>query len=454
MRSYQRLLETTLGNSLAEDVPVELPDEISLQSIWFNGQFGREFSTTDGRSVRIRQFGFWNHAAGPDFLHASVEIDGEVRTGPLEIDTHSSDWESHGHDSNPAFNEVILHVVFEDSQQTHFTRTEDHREVAKVVVPSQIIEKALQQPRRATATASIGRCYTPLESMRTDSIQSLMIEAAKHRCSQKSKRLLNIQEAHGKDQALWIALSETLGYRPNKQSMAQIAQRLPIHFLKQHTGLSAPLAFGIAGFLHPDSHEQAPLDSQQWLQELWATWWKLRDKHELCDARSIQWCRTGIRPINHPQRRLAALALISQHWPTFRKLSGQTDALIQWLEGLEDPFWSHHYTLTSKRSERRLSLIGKDRVRDLLINHLLPLRIADGDEAAWASYLKFPAPTTSEQVNRASTRLFGQRTDKKEFMKKAWQHQALLQIYHDFCLEDDSDCESCPFPEQLRQFGQ
>lgn len=449
MLSYPQLLASTFPPTLREPEQIRLPDEISLQAIWFNGQFGREFLTTDGRSVRIRQFGFWNRAAGPDFLHASVEINGEVHTGPLELDTHSSDWEAHGHDTNPAFNEVILHVVFLAGSHTHFTRTENHREVPKVILPEEVVQSALQTPRYATATASIGRCFTPLEKLPKDSILRLMQEAAKHRCSNKAKRLQSIIESHSRDQALWIALAETLGYHPNKQTMTQLAQRLPIHYLSQNTQLSAPLIFGTAGFLHPEIHEQAPIESQQWLQELWETWWKHRGKHELAEERAIQWIRSGIRPINHPQRRLAALALIAKHWPTFRKLATQSDTLIEWLESLHDDFWSHHYTLTSKRSEKKLALIGKDRIRDLLINHLLPLRIKNGDPIAWNQYLKFPAPAISEPVNRASTRLFGERPDKKDFMKYAWQHQALLQIYNDFCLEDDSDCKSCPFPEQL-----
>ncbi len=453
MRSYSQLLLDVYGNRLAEAPPLDLPDEITLQAIWFNGLFGRTFTTTDGRSVVVRQFGFWNRTAGPDFLHTAFEIDGETHSGSIELETNASDWESHGHDTNPAFNDVILHVIFQDSETRHFTRSENHSDIPKVVIPESVVKEALQQPRHTTATASIGRCFMPLQYMTAGAIEQVMLAAAKHRCALKAKRHQLIHDAHGKDQALWIALAETLGYRPNKNAMAQLAQRMPIHYLRQHSDLAYPLLFGIGGFLHPDIHEQAPAESKLWLEELWQTWWMHRGEHELSEDRSIQWTRTGIRPINHPQRRLAALGSIAQHWPSFRKLSGQTDSLIEWLENLDDPFWSHHYTLTSKRSEKRLALIGKDRIRDLLINHLLPIRIIQNDTSAWDHYLRLPAPATSESINRVSTRLFGQRPDKKEFLKKAWQHQALLQIYHDFCLEDTTDCDTCPFPEQLNQLS-
>lgn len=450
MQRYRQLL----GNCdlLQEAVPLPLPDEITLQSIWFNGQFGRTFYTTDHLPVVIRQLGFWNRSAGPDFLNASAEINGIVHTGPLEIDIRASDWETHGHSENPAFDDTILHVIFEPPSQTHYTRTSQHREVPKIIVPPHLIQQALQHPLQATTTAHAGRCSTPLQHMPLKDVDQLMQEAARHRCHQKAKRLQIIHETHGKDQALWIALAETLGYRPNKINMVLLTQRLPIHYLQQHTHLAFPLLFGVAGFLHPEIHEKSADDSKLWLQDLWQTWWKHRSEHEVTPERRIPWSFQGIRPINHPQRRIAALAHIASHWPTFRKLSLQPKLLTPWLSDLRDPFWSHHFTLTSERKDSPLALIGKDRIQDLLVNHLLPLRISQGDDIAWQHYLKLPAPATSEPVQRALIRLFGKRDDIASFSRKAWQHQALLQIYHDFCLQDNSDCAHCPFPEQLRHF--
>ena len=63
-----------------------LPPELELQALWFGGAFGRDFRTTGGKTVRIVQFGEWNRGAGPDFIQTAVEIDGELRTGPLELD--------------------------------------------------------------------------------------------------------------------------------------------------------------------------------------------------------------------------------------------------------------------------------------------------------------------------------------------------------------------------------
>ncbi len=457
-QTYASLLDSLRPlNLLHESSPhqLDLPDELELQSIWFNGQFGRDFQTTCGKTVHIDQFGFWNRSAGPDFLHASVSINGKSVSGPLEIDTRPSDWESHGHDTNPAFNGTILHVVFEPSAHNHFTRTEDHSEVPKVVIPTTVIQTTLQAPLYASAPYHIGRCFKPLANTPSTRVVELLEQAARHRCQLKARRLHAIRDSHGSDQALWTAVAETLGYRPNKLSMSLIAQRLPITQLSklQHEPdrLQA-IIFGTAGFLHPDIHQKAPIESQQWLENLWDTWWQERTIYELDPSRAINWTLHGNRPINHPQRRLATLAAIAQHWQKFRSLTTQPSNLTEWLTSLEDDFWSHHYTLTSKTSEKRLALIGKDRIHDLIINHLLPMQITERNDITWQTYQSFPAPAVNEKVKRAHFRLFGDRPEAKQFLKKSWHHQALLQIYQDFCLADTSDCTQCPFPEQLAQF--
>ena len=89
---------------------------------------------------------------------------------------------------------------------------------------------------------------------------------------------------------------------------------------------------------------------------------------------------------------------------------------------------------------------------EFLANYYIPRWSWNNPEAAWQAFRKLPGGTPSDPVRRATTRLFGSRRDQAEFHRKLWQQQALLQVYSDFCLQDASDCEDCPFPEQLRQW--
>lgn len=453
---YPDILQQLSPTTLCEDAPetLPLPSEIELQSLWFNGQFGRTFTTTDGQSVNIIQLGDWNRGQGPDFLRAVVDINGQRHHGPLEIDTRPSDWVQHQHSTNPAFDSTILHVVFQSETTQTFTRTSNHRCVPRVILSEAQVQTALQRSLYATHTTHLGRCSTPLRHLSVPQIEQFMHQAVTHRLQLKYAIFQRTADIHGEEQALWLSIAQTLGYRPNKLNMTVLAQRLPIRALSQQGENIVPFMFGTAGYLHPDIHEEAQHDAKQWLRNLWDSWWQIRQHFELTPARSIPWSRKAIRPVNHPQRRLAALACIVQNWAEFRRLTEHPEQCLEFLTNLKESFWNHHYTLTSKRSATPLRLIGRDRAQDFLINHLYP-RLLCGNSASsatWSEYKHYPAPSNNDNVTRAARRLFGQHPQRAQFLKKAWHHQALLQIYQDFCLADTSECDDCPFPEQLPEW--
>lgn len=457
---YATLLETirTSGTHVAED-PGPLPDELELQSLWFAGAFGRDFQTTSGQAVRIIQYGEWNHAAGPDFLHAAVEIDGILHSGPLEIDTHPSDWEQHGHAINPAFDQVILHVVFEPGRQTHFTRSSSGREIPRSVVPIDRIHEALNHPILSRAASHHGRCSHPLAELPEERVDDLLTEAARFRLQRKSRQLQQLEDSHGLKDALWQSLARALGYGPNKLPMTLLGQRASRRQLKNlRTNIAREsLIFGLAGFLSPNLHKQAPVESRRYLETLWQHWWKLREHHEPCPERTLRWTLGGSRPPNHAHRRLGALAAVSGEWskiarPVQRPTAAAMKTLRERLTHLEHPFWTHHYTLNSKKTSRPVALFGAARANEFLGNYYIPRWSLTNPESAWLAFLKLPGGTPSDPVRRAATRIFGSRPDQSRFHRKLWQQQALLQIYQDFCLQDTSDCQDCPFPEQLTQW--
>ena len=451
--SYDDILARVWSSSprAGEEPPLRLPEELALQALWFDGLFGDEFTTTDGRPVRIVQLGEWNRAAGPDFLHCAVEIDGERHSGPVELDTHPSDWEAHGHSTNPAFNDVVLHVVFRAEGPESFARTSDHRLVPRVVVPRDRIADALDLPRRDVAVARAGRCSEPLGNHSPESIQRLLTEAARRRAEQKAARFLRTAAVQGRDAALFQALAETLGYRVNRLPMRLLAQRVPVAALRE-TPPEAVL-LGAAGFLDPEMIERAPADTRDHLTALWNDWWKLRARFGAGPERALPWSLAGQRPANHPHRRVAALAVLAARWAGFRRHAMarpfSPKAVIRYLGELSHPFWDHHYTLASKPTARPLALVGRDRALELLANHLVPLALHEDPHFSWDDYLRLPSPAANTKIKRACLRLFGDRDDLAQILRPLAHHQAILEIYHDFCLEDDSDCSECPFPEQL-----
>ena len=456
MTRYGQLVYESSGSStLAEASPLELPDEITLQSLWFAGQFGKRFTSTDGKAVEIIQFGHWNRSAGPDFLEVAVEIDGKVIKGPLEFDTHTLDWEGHGHAENPEFDSTILHVSISAPSSDYFIRTSKGQQVPSVILPPELVRSALVQPRFSVANAHPGRCSTPLQNMPTETVLDLQRSAALHRASEKARRLQRSINVHGVNETLWQALARALGYRNNQLPFTLISQRLNIRSLLQDVENIEPLLFGAAGFLNANLVDRAEGDSQDYLRNLWERWWQLRSEYELAHSRALTWKMAGVRPVNHPHRRLGALTALALSWRSyshsFREMPYRD--LEKKLVSLQHPFWSHHYTLTSKTSEKPIALIGSARAKDFIMNVIAPLRLERG-EIEWPAYAKLSASTQNEKLDKATVRLFGKRADTKLFLKKAWQQQALLQIYDDFCLNDSSDCADCHFPEQLAQWTQ
>jgi hypothetical protein len=237
--------------------------------------------------------------------------------------------------------------------------------------------------------------------------------------------------------------------------MSVLAQRLPLRLLQKRANDAGALLYGVAGFL--DGREPAHGDdaTRAWLRELWERWWKCRaDFTPASTARPIRWTVSGTRPVNHPQRRIAALWQIVLHWKAIRRLidpaSFDERKFTTHLESLTHPYWSTHYTLSAMPSPAPLALLGVQRCRDILANLVYPLLVPQREEL-WQKYKRLPATEQSSRTHVAGLRLFGSPARAARFSGRLWQHQALLQIYEDFCLAGERGCDGCPFPEQIAE---
>jgi hypothetical protein len=254
---------------------------------------------------------------------------------------------------------------------------------------------------------------------------------------------------------LFQSTAETLGYRGNALAMRLLAQRAPLALLKTEGPAAEAVLFGTAGFLAPLLHEQAPPDTRDYLRGLWDDWWKSRARFEATGSRAIPWKTHGQRPANHPHRRVGALSALLAVWPQYRRLALARPfthkPLVDFLHALDHPFWSRRHTLTSAATPGRISLFGKTHALELIANHLAPLAMHEGG-MSFRSYQKLRNSAANEKVKRCAIRLFGSLKAAEPWTRRVCHHQALLQVYQDFCLEDFSDCQNCPFPEQLQQW--
>ena len=204
---------------------------------------------------------------------------------------------------------------------------------------------------------------------------------------------------------------------------------------------------GVSGLL-PEELTRAQKSSDTFLRRAWDSWWRERDRLEDCILPREVWKFHGLRPANHPQRRLALAAhwlaagnLIQQleQW-CVREIAGKklVTSLHEIFQVERDEFWSWHWTFNSARMTRPQPLLGEARVTDLAVNVVLPwlwIRAREGGNGKLQReverrFLAWPA-AEDNAVKLARQRLLG--TGHARVLKSAASQQGLMQIVRDFC---------------------
>jgi hypothetical protein len=440
--SFRSLYLRALEIPLVEEEPAlsRRWSELEYQALWYAGAFGSSFRSTNGSLVEVIQFGFWNREPGPDFVNAVVRLDGTQEfKGDIELDINIADWERHGHGDNPAFRNVVLHLFLQNSGSEFFTRTTDHREVTQV----QLKASGMMLTDTGTALAKPGACCAPLNNLGEGQLDQIIETAARIRLEKKSLALRRSVRIHGIDEALFQALAIALGYKWNKIPFLIIAQRATLARLRSDPAVAEAILFGLSGFL--EHSFDASQQDDRYLSRLWTHWWKMRSGLHESMLRADLWRLGGSRPNNHPHRRLGALAQIAVGWSDFCKLTTDLNAAVVWFQRLTHPFWDFHYSLQSAPAQRRISLIGASRVKDIVANVLFPLLTISGN-ADWTAFKSIRAELGNTLLEIVCLRLFGDSGRGQEHAHFLYQQQGLLQIFEDFCLNDRSDCRACRFP--------
>src|SRR5207247_3017865 len=195
MRATARIRERPLF------VSPRIMHEMELQARWFAGDFGKHFVAISGEKIDVVQFGTWNRESGPDFRDAAIRVNGsEPIRGAIEIDVSDRSWEAHGHATNPAFEETVLHVFVEKSDREFFARTKSNRNVPQVWIDPKMLPDAFGAN---LPLARPGRCQAPLRGLPEERVCSVLDVAAQFRLQQKAKRIRNKIESHTRDEALF-----------------------------------------------------------------------------------------------------------------------------------------------------------------------------------------------------------------------------------------------------------
>lgn len=445
------MLRSSRVHERALFVPLSAPNELELQARWFAGDFGRSFVSTRGNHIDIVQFGSWNREAGPDFSDAAVSVNGgNPILGSIEIDLTDRNWDLHGHATNPAFEETVLHVFVDKSDREFFTRTKSNRNVPQIRIDPATLPEAFSAN---IPLARPGRCQAPLKNLPEERVRSVLEAAAQFRLQKKAARIRTKIDNQGMSEALFQEIAAALGYKENKLPFTLIAQRVSVKSLRENSDDVEGTLFGLAGFLETPDLDVYKTSAKNYVRQLWDRWWPHRDAMQRLILPAKIWKLSSTRPTNHPQRRLAALSILVREWPSFRRSLAKKTAssVADFLGSLDHSFWKFRYTFTATPSAEPMALIGESRIADILANVVFPFWRAE-DVDVWPDYATLPARLSNRRLETAATRLFGDDPRRRNFTKTIAHQQALLQIYEDFCLQDNSDCAHCPFPEQMAKW--
>ena len=456
--------------------PAAPPAESLLQRIWAHQRLRREaLATFDGRPLVVLHPGFPNPESGPDFRDALLQFaEAAPVTGDVEVDLRPAAWRQHGHDRNPAFRRVRLHVVW------------SARPAEPLALPTLALETVLDAPLEALhdqlgaarladwPAALRGACTGPLAALDAATLTALLDQAANTRLRLKAARFAARARQVGWAQSLWEGLFAALGYKHNAWPMRRLAELSGRVLADLESRPPAPFELqvrllGLAGLL-PDQPTRRHAANDAWLRRAWDLWWRWRAAVADCVLPRAAWRLHGTRPANHPQRRLALAAHWlatpdwADRWPAWLRAAGDSPRaavaeLQRRLAPGPDPFWESHWTLTGAPLKTPQPLLGAARATDLAVNVFLPwlhARAEAGADPAWSEqaarlYLAWPAAQDNARLRLARARLLASRPAPRP--ARAAAQQGLLQILEDFCGAANARCEGCRFPDLVRRLA-
>jgi hypothetical protein len=322
-----------------------------LQKIWLRRDFDRDGArTVDGRRVRVIDPGKWNLLGGPDFRVARLRFDdGAEIVGDVELHLRSSDWDAHAHARDPAYSNVVLHVVLFWPEAGHVTRGGDGKEIPVLpllpLLHHDLEEYAADEAVESLSNRPTARLTNELAVFPPRELKSILELHAAARWRQKVHfARLRVQRL-GWENACHHAALEVLGFRFNRSPMLRVAGRWPL----------AEWKFGRINL------------------------------SEVYESESDSWSVQGVRPANQPRTRLrqyAGWAIRQPDWPANLATVLEPARDFEW-SGATTPLRRAHHLVgfrTKIAAEACGDAVAGTRLDNLICDAFLPLIATRGPD--------------------------------------------------------------------------
>lgn len=352
-----------------------------MQYIWNHRLWLQpDMVTTDGRKVQVIDQGRLNTDSGPDFFNAKIAIGGEIWVGNVEIHVRASDWHRHGHDNDPAYENVILHVV--DSSDAEITLPGRKNPLPQLIMPcSPDLGKQYSRLVEPAPVDNSVSCAEEIAATQPIYLRDWLDALAFERLHSKAERINDYLRITGGDwdQAAFAAVARAFGSGINGDMFERTALSLPLRAVGRHndsTLMTDAMIFGQACLL-----DDAPMG--EYPDALRREYAFLRTKFGLEQPKGILWKMARMRPANFPHRRLAQLSKMLQD--SVRIMSRALDiahsdnplnATREWLDNIPTGFWTDHYTFSDAPVQSAPAAMSAATIATILINAVVPLAYA------------------------------------------------------------------------------
>ncbi|HEY4291181.1 MAG TPA: DUF2851 family protein [Puia sp.] len=381
-----------------------------LQFIWRYLYFNQSHLITEaGEALQILSPGELNTDAGPDFRNARIRLNNTLQEGPVELHIKASDWDRHGHEGDPNYRGVILHVVWEnDGGPAGLPVLVLQHRVSKLLLGQ--YEKWMKSRLFVPCAAQLPQVGT---TVWTRWKEDLVLQRLYHR-ARIIRDWLSANHQHWEETTWWL-MARSMGQPVNPKPFEALAQSIPLPLLARYRSEPArlkALLLGQAGLLEPSLQREYRF---------------FQAKHHLQPI-STPILFHRMRPANAPHRRLAQLAELFS--------SGES-----WFAQLRDAGSSRELKLALKADG-----LGPDMKKGLLINAFVPVLFAYGllrkEPACREKALAWLAAEKPEKNTRISN---WQRLGVE--VRTAADSQSLLELKKTYC--DDRRCLDCAIGQAL-----
>jgi hypothetical protein len=413
--------------------------ELSLHFIWHHQLFySSTLKTTSGEKISIKDKGEYNQNSGPDYFNGKVYIEGILFAGNIEIHLLTSDWNKHHHDTDPSYDNVILHVVFQHDKEIKNSkgRVIPTLELKFILFPDLSVLKKpiyttiLKQPICKNNSTIIK------ESIQKDWFYELF----QKRASNKVNEVQSIYDSSNQilEDTIYLVAAKSFGFNTNSAPFEFLVKNLPYKLIKEFLyddiKLEA-LFFGVAGFLSLD-------DLDDYHSLLKQEYNKLNDLYNLNSLNNSIWKFSRMHPQNFPTIRIAQFTQFIKKIQLVLNALENEKSYFFWRELLFlklTPYWESHYYF-SKKTKAGKNYFGNTSIDLLIINCIVPLIL-------FKSKLKSSKNLYSNAIQIMTSTMPEKNTITKKFSdiiskpKNGIDSQALNYLYKDLCLK--SACNKC-----------